>query len=54
MTTIIGPSRVENTVPAAYRLRQGPDGGLTLQGAYQWQEGARFGVEWRDIPTVII
>lgn len=44
--------RVESSVPQAYRLRLAPDGTLTLQGCFGWNEGFNFGQEWRDIPTV--
>jgi hypothetical protein len=45
-------ARVESSVPQAYRLRLAPDGTLTLQGCFWWNEGFKFGHEWRDIPTV--
>ena len=47
-----GSSKVENTIPSAYRLAKKTDGILVLQGAYYWQEGGDSGYTWRDIPTV--
>lgn len=46
-------ARTEHHAPAAYRLLQKKDGTLVLQGAYYWNQGARYGHEWRDIPTVV-
>jgi hypothetical protein len=54
-TTIVA-ARVESDIPVAYRLARyrTAEGAvhLELQGAYQWTEGASFGIEWRDIETV--
>ena len=56
-TTYIGetaPVRTERTAPDAYRLGKKPNGELVLQGAYMWEEGNKYGHEWREIPTVDI
>ena len=51
-TLDISPAiRIENSTPSAYRLGR-RSGELVIQGAYQWQQGLKYGHEWRDIPTV--
>lgn len=47
-------ARIENGTPTGYRLARKPDGELILQGAFQWSEGCNDGVEWREIPTLIL
>lgn len=44
--------RTEDLKPSSYRLAVTPDGALVLQGCYSWQQGKRYGHEWRNIPTV--
>ena len=51
---LVGPARIEHGSPAEYRLAKKPDGTLTLQGAYYWEQGDDYGHEWRDIETVEI
>lgn len=46
------PERIEHRTPSAYRPCRKKDGRLVLQGAYEWEEGAAHGYEWRDIPEV--
>ena len=50
----IGASKTRSNVPVFYRLAKKPDGTLVLMGAYQWQEGSRYGHEWGEMPTVEI
>jgi hypothetical protein len=45
------PSRMESIHPISYRLGRRA-GEMVLQGAFQWAEGGKGGVEWRDMPTV--
>lgn len=48
-------TRVVSKTPTSYRQVCYPDGTLELQGAYPWQEGTlRRGVEWRDLPVVMV
>lgn len=53
-TMRVTAARVESGTPASYRLARKPDGELILQGAFQWSEGCNNGIEWRDIPTLIL
>lgn len=48
----VAPARTESQTPADYRLvRRGSE--YVLQGCFVWHQGAMFGHEWRDLPTVI-
>jgi hypothetical protein len=42
---------MESIHPISYRLGRRA-GEMVLQGAFQWAEGGKGGVEWRDMPTV--
>lgn len=47
------PCRLMSTVPSIYRLKLNTDGTYVLQGGYTWQDCNAYGVEWKDIPTII-
>ena len=52
VATFIGSCRIGSDKPGLYRLVKMGNGELVLQGCYTWQDGTKFGSEWRDIPTV--
>lgn len=45
-------ARVESNSPVGFRFARYPDGRKTLQGAYQWTEGFKGGITWKDLPMV--
>lgn len=47
------PVKTVKITPSIYRLVKKASGELVLQGAYEWQEGQKYGYEWQDIPTVM-
>lgn len=52
----ISAVRIENNIPDIYRLvrfRTDEDQvHLKLQGYFTWNQGSKFGGEWKDIETV--
>lgn len=44
------PPRIESSTPSEYRLYHKKDGSTILQGAFNWEQGAMSGYEWKDIP----
>jgi len=53
----IAASKIQNNIPTAYRLIMMPNeaGGLVpvLQGYFTWQQGCKFGGEWKILKTQV-
>ena len=47
----ISAAKVTATHAQAYRLARKQDGTVVLQGAFAWNQGSKYGVDWQDIPT---
>ena len=47
------PVRAVSCKAEQYRLMKKKDGELVLQGAFQWSDDTRGGIEWFDIRTEI-
>ncbi len=54
----ISAAKVSTNIPTAYRLIMihNGDGGLepVLQGYFTWQQGCKFGGEWKSLETQIV
>lgn len=54
-TYTLTASRVESSIPVAYRLVRRGDGNgnmlPVLQGLFTWRQGVECGGEWRDLET---
>lgn len=48
------PVRTYETMARSIRLVQYPSGAQCYQGAYAWTEGFKGGVEWRDLPVIMV
>jgi hypothetical protein len=48
------PARIVSSHPCTFRQAVYPNGELVLQGGYSWSEGYQSGVEWRELPVVLV
>jgi hypothetical protein len=49
---LFSATRVRNNTPFEYRLVQRDSCNYVLQGGFQWSEGLKTGIEWRDLLTI--
>lgn len=47
-------TRTCSQIATSVRLVQYPSGAQSLQGAYPWTEGFKGGIEWKDLPIIMV